>query len=144
MPFLKKRKFFVCTCWFRQNIFLKDYKLHVEYDNDETFLSKYEPLFLDKYAVSAERLKQDVLPLVRSEVEKRRDRGKLYLERCLYVEQNYAPLHPQVYTLEASFLHPAFIEIVKYCKSAGSSKEGLLSLIKKDPIDVIYSSFILN
>ena len=139
MAHLKEKIFYVCACWSRQNIFLKEFKLHVEYDNDETFLSQYESVFSNKYAVSAERLKQEVLPLVRSEVAKRRERGKLYLERCLYVEQNYAPLHPQVYTLETSFLHPAFLEIVKYCKSAGSSKEGLLSLIKKEAPGRAYS-----
>ena len=139
MSFLLKKKFFICTCWFHQNIFLQEFKLHIDYESDETFVAQYAPHFLAKFAVSAERLKQDVLPLVKAEVETRKNRGKLYLERCLYVEQNYTPLHPQVYTLEASFLHPAFVEIVNYCKSAGSSKEGLLSLIKGEAPARAYS-----
>ena len=133
MSHLIGKKFYVCACFFRQNIFLKDFNIHVEYeDDDDKFIAKYGSIFLEKCSVNVDTLKQEIIPIIHAEIENRKNRGKLYLERCLYVEQNYKPLHQQVYTLDANFLDPTFLEIVKYCKSAGRSKEGLLSLIKQE------------
>ncbi|KAI6659957.1 2-oxoglutarate and iron-dependent oxygenase domain-containing protein 2 isoform X1 [Oopsacas minuta] len=139
MSHLKTKKFYVCSCFFYKNIFLKDYALHVEYEGDDKFIAQYESVFTQKYSVNLEKLKQEIIPFVRAEIDKRRDRGKLCLERCMYIEQNYKPLHTQVYTLDPRFLEPAFIQIVNYCKSAGSTKEGLLSLIKKEAPGRSYS-----
>ena len=35
MSHLIGKKFYVCACFFRQNIFLKDFNIHVEYEDDD-------------------------------------------------------------------------------------------------------------
>ena len=139
MSYLKGQQFFVCSCFFRRNIFLKEFKRHVEYEEESKFVSQYKSEFFNRYGVSEEKLKEGILPLVKSEVDKRRKRGQLYLERCLFVEQNYTPLHPQVYSLDPIFLDPIFTKVAHYAKSAGATREGLLSLISEESPDRTFS-----
>ncbi|XP_077776655.1 2-oxoglutarate and iron-dependent oxygenase domain-containing protein 2 isoform X2 [Podarcis muralis] len=103
--------FLACACFFTDNLFVPRYGLHLRYHGDP------------------EQLRRDYGP-VEEEVQRRKELEYCSRERRAIISQNYKPKHPQLYTLQESFLAPEFLETVRYCTSKGADLQGLLDRVE--------------
>uniref|UniRef100_A0A6J0UJU5 2-oxoglutarate and iron-dependent oxygenase domain-containing protein 2 isoform X1 n=2 Tax=Pogona vitticeps TaxID=103695 RepID=A0A6J0UJU5_9SAUR len=125
-----KGGFFGCACFFTENLFLPRYGLHLRYFGDPEQLRRdYGPALRQRGCRSEEEFKA-VIQEVEKEVQRRKELERQSRERKAIISQNYKPKHPQVYTLQESFLAPEFLKIVKYCTSSGACLQGLLSHVE--------------
>ncbi|KAM6423470.1 2-oxoglutarate and iron-dependent oxygenase domain-containing protein 2 isoform 2-T2 [Liasis olivaceus] len=106
-----RARFLACACFFTDNLFVERYGLHLRYLGDP------------------EQLRRDFGP-VEKEVQRRKELDRRSRERKAIISQNYRPKHPQLYTLQESFLIPEFLEIVNYCTSKNADLQGLLHRVE--------------
>ncbi|XP_029426841.1 2-oxoglutarate and iron-dependent oxygenase domain-containing protein 2 isoform X2 [Rhinatrema bivittatum] len=125
----QSKTFYVCACFYRENIFLEDYRLHVRYLHEQQFRRDYEMVLRDRGCRSSEQFRR-VLEKIEKEVQRRTLLGQQSIERRTIIAQCYEPLHPEVYILQDSFLAPEFLETVKFCTSQDADVEGLLRRIQ--------------
>ncbi|XP_051278045.1 2-oxoglutarate and iron-dependent oxygenase domain-containing protein 2 isoform X2 [Dicentrarchus labrax] len=111
-------QFYFCDCFTTDNIFLKDYKLHVRFVSEQQFRLDYQT--------------------ISQEVDRRRRLGVASAERAAAIKDVYHPLHPHVYRLQESYLAPKFKQIVEYCRSPGASEEGLSDLLEEEAAARVY------
>ncbi|KAL9834657.1 2-oxoglutarate and iron-dependent oxygenase domain-containing protein 2 isoform 2-T2 [Geothlypis trichas] len=104
------RPFRGCACFFTDNIFVGRFGLHVRY-RDEPQLRR------DHGRIEAE-------------VQRRKQLPHQSVERRAIISRCYKPKHPEVYTLQDSFLAPEFLEIERFCTSPGADLQGLLSYLE--------------
>ncbi|NWX38549.1 OGFD2 protein, partial [Notiomystis cincta] len=67
---------------------------------------------------------------IEAEVQRRKELIHQSVERRAIISKCYKPKHPEVYTLQESFLAPEFLEIVRFCSSPGADLQGLLSYLE--------------
>ncbi|NWR47711.1 OGFD2 protein, partial [Regulus satrapa] len=67
---------------------------------------------------------------IEAEVQRRKQLIHQSEERRAIISRCYKPKHPEVYTLQDSFLAPEFLEIVSFCTSPGADLQGLLSYLE--------------
>ncbi|KAM4763162.1 2-oxoglutarate and iron-dependent oxygenase domain-containing protein 2 isoform 1-T1 [Cyanocitta cristata] len=68
--------------------------------------------------------------LIEAEVQRRKQLIHQSVERRAIISKCYKPKHPEVYTLQDSFLAPEFLEIVRFCTSPGADLQGLLCYLE--------------
>ncbi|TRZ02120.1 hypothetical protein DNTS_031904 [Danionella cerebrum] len=124
-------RFYSCSCYFTDNIFLEDYKLHIRFISENQFRKNYQNILRSLGCVSEDQFR-DVTGKIQTEVERRRNHLVNSAERAAVVKETYTPLHQHVYHLQESFLAPEFVEMVKYSNSREATFEGLLKLIQKE------------
>ncbi|RMC05750.1 hypothetical protein DUI87_17293 [Hirundo rustica rustica] len=101
------RRFRGCACFFTDNIFVGRFGLHVRYRDGP-------------------QLRRDH-GRIEAEVQRRKELIHQSVERRAIISRCYKPKHPELYTLQDSFLAPEFLEIVRFCTSPGADLQGLLS-----------------
>ncbi|KAL8597404.1 hypothetical protein ACOMHN_022313 [Nucella lapillus] len=106
---------FVCSCFFTHNIVLKKYKLHVLYINKSQFLEQYSGILRQKGCVTETQF-DNAIKEIETEVARRKDLGETTLWRCGEIQNNYVPLHKDVYQLQESNLDPVFLSLVAAAK----------------------------
>ncbi|XP_054749410.1 2-oxoglutarate and iron-dependent oxygenase domain-containing protein 2-like [Lytechinus pictus] len=132
-------RFFVCGCFFTHNIFLKKFKQHVTYfEDDKLFKSSWKEILMKKGCQNEEEL-DAALVQVKAEVERRKLRGSQLLERKEKISAGYKPLYPHLYTLQESYFAPEFLKIVEYCQSMSASSEGLVKRLTKEKANRVFS-----
>ncbi|XP_034548438.1 2-oxoglutarate and iron-dependent oxygenase domain-containing protein 2 isoform X2 [Notolabrus celidotus] len=124
-------QFYVCDCFTTDNIFVKDYKLHVSFVSEKQFRSDYEAT-LRRLGCVTEQQYEDVLTKILQEVDRRRHLRETSAKRAAAIKYEYQPLHPHVYHLQESYLTPKFKQIVEYCRSRNPSEEGLRGLVEEE------------
>ncbi|KAL4636019.1 2-oxoglutarate and iron-dependent oxygenase domain-containing protein 2 isoform X1 [Arapaima gigas] len=124
-----RRTFYTCSCFYTDNIFLEEYKLHVRFTSENQFKKEYHSI-LGRLGCITDVQLESVLKKIKAEVERRQQLCVKSAERIAYIKEFYKPLHKQVYYLQVSYLAPEFLEIVKYCSSDGATKEGLFDYIE--------------
>ncbi|NWI73281.1 OGFD2 protein, partial [Dryoscopus gambensis] len=73
---------------------------------------------------------REVLREIEAEVQRRKQLIHQSVERRAIISKCYKPKHPEVYTLQDSFLAPEFLEIVRFCTSPGADLQGLLRYLE--------------
>ncbi|KAH9492749.1 2-oxoglutarate and iron-dependent oxygenase domain-containing protein 2 [Bulinus truncatus] len=117
---------YICSCFLHKNIFIKKYKIHVTYVNDTQFENEFRQLLRLKGCSTFNQF-NEVLAEVHKEVSYRKSYHKKFLENYLYIQKYYTKLHPEIWTLQPSFLDPRFLTIIE--KAMTGTKESLLSCI---------------
>ncbi|KAG7222159.1 hypothetical protein INR49_016731 [Caranx melampygus] len=125
-----KSRFFTCNCFTTDNIFLKDYKLHVRFESEQQFRLDYQTLLRRLGCVTHQQF-DDVLNEISQEVDRRRRLSVASTERAAAIKDTYQPLHPHVYHLQESYFTPKFKQIVEYCRSSDASEQGLLDWLEE-------------
>ncbi|XP_077776656.1 2-oxoglutarate and iron-dependent oxygenase domain-containing protein 2 isoform X3 [Podarcis muralis] len=122
--------FLACACFFTDNLFVPRYGLHLRYHGDPEQLRRdYGPVLRQRGCRSVEEF-EAVIQEVEEEVQRRKELEYCSRERRAIISQNYKPKHPQLYTLQESFLAPEFLETVRYCTSKGADLQGLLDRVE--------------
>ena len=98
----KPKTFAVCKCIYEKNIFLRDLKLHVTFENEEQFIKDYSN-HIDNVESALHEAKEEVLrrKTVANEVTERRD----------FIQKVYRPLLPDVYNFDSQLLTPEFLSL---------------------------------
>ncbi|XP_051887865.1 2-oxoglutarate and iron-dependent oxygenase domain-containing protein 2 [Pristis pectinata] len=130
----RARRFYTCGCFYTDNIFLQDYRLHV----NRAAAPDLRPILQSKGCKTEEQFKE-VQAKIDQEVQRRRLLSQASLERVAIISAHYKPLNPAVYILQENFLAPEFREIVAYCRSKDADFEGLLDRIQSLPAKRVYS-----
>uniref|UniRef100_A0A672TXT4 2-oxoglutarate and iron dependent oxygenase domain containing 2 n=2 Tax=Strigops habroptila TaxID=2489341 RepID=A0A672TXT4_STRHB len=71
-----------------------------------------------------------VLREIEAEVNRRKELIQQSVKRKAVISKCYKRKHPEVYTLQDSFLAPDFLEIVRYCTSPDARLHGLLRYLE--------------
>ncbi|XP_048744783.2 2-oxoglutarate and iron-dependent oxygenase domain-containing protein 2-like [Ostrea edulis] len=108
--------YFVCRCFFTNNIFLKKYNLHVSYHDIQQLERDYLQVLRKRGCDTEEKL-QEVRDEIEREVDRRKRLGDDSLKRKEIISTKYRPLHPDIYCLKDEYLSPEFLDLVRYCKS---------------------------
>ncbi|XP_076127099.1 2-oxoglutarate and iron-dependent oxygenase domain-containing protein 2 isoform X1 [Alosa pseudoharengus] len=130
-------KFYTCSCFCTDNIFLEDYKLHVKYVSEEQVKWDYQHI-LKTLGCTTVAQYDVVLKKIHAEVERRKSLSVKSAERAEHIKKHYTPLHPNVYHLEEAYLAPEFINLVQYSLGKDATKEGLLKLIHSETAQRVY------
>ncbi|XP_014874869.1 2-oxoglutarate and iron-dependent oxygenase domain-containing protein 2 [Poecilia latipinna] len=125
----KKSRFYTCSCFTTDNIFLDEYKLHVRFVSEHQFRLEYQQL-LTRFGCVTEQQFVDVLTKVSQEVDRRRRICETSAERTAAIKNTYEPLRPHVYHLQDSYLAPKLKQLVAYCSSSDACEEGLTELLE--------------
>ncbi|KAK3514677.1 hypothetical protein QTP70_021762 [Hemibagrus guttatus] len=136
------QRFCTCSCYYTDNIFLEQYKLHVRFTSEEQFQTDYRQI-LQSLGCATDAQYNAVLKKIHAEVERRRNLEAQSAERKSIIKETYKPLHQHVYSLQESFLAPEFVEIVKYSLEDGASEEGLLQLITTEAGRTLYRTWLM-
>ncbi|XP_059719312.1 2-oxoglutarate and iron-dependent oxygenase domain-containing protein 2 isoform X3 [Haemorhous mexicanus] len=123
------RPFRGCACFFTDNIFVGRFGLHVRY-RDEPQLRRDHGRALRERGCRSEEQFREVLREIEAEVQRRKQLPHQSVERRAIISKCYKPKHPEVYTLQDSFLAPEFLEIERFCTSPGADLQGLLSYLE--------------
>ncbi|XP_056148003.1 2-oxoglutarate and iron-dependent oxygenase domain-containing protein 2 [Lampris incognitus] len=129
--------FYSCSCFTTDNIFLKEYKLHVWFVSEHQFRLDYQEV-LRGLGCTTDLQFDDVLQKIAQEVDRRRSLGVKSAERAAVIRGTYQPLHPHVYHIRESFLASEFKQIVNYCRSSEASEEALLRLLQSEAAPRVY------
>ncbi|XP_056232878.1 2-oxoglutarate and iron-dependent oxygenase domain-containing protein 2 isoform X1 [Seriola aureovittata] len=132
-----KSQFYTCNCFTTDNIFLKDYKLHVRFESEQQFRLDYHALLRRLGCVTDQQF-EDVLHEVSQEVDRRRRLSVTSAERAAVIKDVYQPIHPHVYHLQESYLTPKFKQIVELCRSGDPSEHSLLGLLEEEAAPQVY------
>uniref|UniRef100_UPI0037E91318 2-oxoglutarate and iron-dependent oxygenase domain-containing protein 2 isoform X2 n=1 Tax=Semicossyphus pulcher TaxID=241346 RepID=UPI0037E91318 len=124
-------QFYICDCFTTDNIFLKDYKLHVIFVSEQQFRLDYEAS-LRRLGCVTDKQFEDVLDKISQEVDRRRHLSVTSVKRAAAIKDEYQPLHPHVYHLQESYLAPKFRQIVEHCRSRDISEERLLDVVVEE------------
>ncbi|KAJ8385960.1 hypothetical protein AAFF_G00177810 [Aldrovandia affinis] len=136
-------KFYSCSCYYTDNIFLEEYKLHIRFLSAQQFRTDYQTV-LTTLGCSTDRHYEEILKKIEEEVERRRQLGLKSAERSRLIKEAYKPLHKQLYFLQESYLAPEFLHIVNYCRSDEASEEGLLDCILPSAAKQVYRFPVFN
>ncbi|NWI95281.1 OGFD2 protein, partial [Pitta sordida] len=121
--------FLACACFFTDNVFVGRYGIHVRY-RDPRQLRRDHGRALQERGCRSEEQFQAVVREIEAEVQRRKQLIHQSVERRAIISKGYKPKHPEVYTLQDSFLAPEFLGIVRYCTSPGAHLQGLLGYLE--------------
>ncbi|XP_036454256.1 2-oxoglutarate and iron-dependent oxygenase domain-containing protein 2 [Colossoma macropomum] len=131
------QRFYSCSCFCTDNIFLEEPRLHVRFLSEEQFRRDYRSI-LRSLGCATDAQFDSVLQKIQAEVERRQNLEVRSAERKAVIKETYKPLHEHVYYLQESYLTLEFLNIVKYCQTEGASQEGLMDLIHSEAAPRVY------
>ncbi|CAG5115391.1 unnamed protein product [Candidula unifasciata] len=103
-------KEYICSCFFKRNIFLKKYKIHVVFENEKQFEQEYRQNLRFK-GCTTDTQYATVLAEVKEEVARRRSFHESSLANYKDIQSNYERLYPEIWKLKPSFVDPRFVTI---------------------------------
>lgn len=130
-------KFYICSCFSSDNIFLEDYKLHVRFVSEHQFRLDFQSV-LRQLGCSTDAQFETVLLKIAQEIERRRCLNQKSAERAAAIREVYNPFHNHVYQLQEAYLAPEFKQIVDYCRDDSASEDGLLALMQTEAAQRVY------
>jgi len=101
-----------CACYYTENFFVDSPVLgpsHFTFANEADFRREYAPLLQRLTAFQQEEL----LASLEQEAERRRLQPVLASARKARLQAEYAPLHPELWTLRDEWLHDDFVALVR-------------------------------
>ncbi|NXK83115.1 OGFD2 protein, partial [Amazona guildingii] len=123
------RPFLACACFFSDNVFVGRYGLHVRYRDERQLRRDYGRALRERGCRSEEDFGV-ALREIEAEVNRRKELIHQSVKRKAIISKCYKRKHPQVYTLQESFLSPDFLDIVRYCTSPDAHLHGLLRYLE--------------
>ncbi|XP_029018549.1 2-oxoglutarate and iron-dependent oxygenase domain-containing protein 2 [Betta splendens] len=130
-------QFYICKCFTTDNIFLKNYKIHVRFVSEQQFRLDYQSMLRTLGCVTEQQF-DDVINEISQEVNRRRLLSVTSAERVASIKVIYQPLHSNVYCLQETYLAPKFKKIVEYCRHSSASRDGLLDLLEEAAAHRVY------
>ncbi|MBN3296594.1 OGFD2 protein, partial [Amia calva] len=121
--------FYSCACFYTDNIFLEEYKLHIRFLSEQQFRQDYQ-LVLRNRGCTTNKQFEEILHKIGSEIQIRRQLDVNSAQRKALICEVYKPLHRHLYSLQESYLAPEFLEMVRYSHSKDASAEGLLNFMQ--------------
>ncbi|KAG7171856.1 2-oxoglutarate and iron-dependent oxygenase domain-containing protein 2-like [Homarus americanus] len=121
-----RTQFCICKCFFTNNMFLKDYNLHVIYRDKAQFIQEYAQVLQSKGCQDPE----SIIPKLEAESLRRRQLHDESWKRRMQVAKDYKPLHPEIFTLQPSFLDAKFHEIVQLAQDPEQTSEDIIKYMK--------------
>nr|XP_057926062.1 2-oxoglutarate and iron-dependent oxygenase domain-containing protein 2 isoform X1 [Doryrhamphus excisus] len=141
---MESKQFYTCKCFMTDNIFLKDYKLHVRFITEEQFRQDYEALLKRLGCVTQQQF-EDIFSQISQEVDRRMRLAVTCVERKSVIKNTYQPLHPHVYRLQETFLTPEFKDLVECCrKSRNVTLSCLSELLEEEAAPRVYRFPVFN
>nr|XP_055055197.1 2-oxoglutarate and iron-dependent oxygenase domain-containing protein 2 isoform X2 [Misgurnus anguillicaudatus] len=131
------KRFYTCSCFITDNIFLEEYKLHVRFVSESQFKKDFQNILRSSGCVTESQF-SDVLVKIHAEIVRRQNHEFKSAERTAAIKEIYKPLHQHVYNLQETFLAPEFLQMVKYCSSSEATVDGLIKLIQKEAAQRVY------
>ncbi|XP_069135987.1 2-oxoglutarate and iron-dependent oxygenase domain-containing protein 2-like [Argopecten irradians] len=131
-------KFFVCKCFYTHNYFLKEYKMHVVFENEGQFLKDYKNILKRQGCNTGLKLNH-VMNQLLLERERRRNLGSDYLRRKQMIQNQYHHLHPEIYTLKESYFAPEFLELIDLCSQSDVTADKVLNVVSPTGAERVYS-----
>ncbi|XP_063430265.1 2-oxoglutarate and iron-dependent oxygenase domain-containing protein 2-like [Mytilus trossulus] len=132
------KRFFVCSCFYSHNFFLKKYNTHVVFTSEQQLLDQYLKTLRNKGCATEDQIKE-VLNEVKKELHRRETLGQAYLERRKLIQDKYIPKHPQIFKLKEEFLSPDFISLVKFCQDSKTTCSDVINKIQNGPAAKCYT-----
>ncbi|XP_051777532.1 2-oxoglutarate and iron-dependent oxygenase domain-containing protein 2 isoform X1 [Erpetoichthys calabaricus] len=117
-------QFYHCSCFYTDNIFLTEFKLHIKYTSEEQFRQTYGAILRKRGCSTTEHF-QKVLKQIEKEIYRRKLLDEEAIERSAMIREIYKPFHRHVYVLQESYLAPEFLEIVTFSKCENASMDRL-------------------
>ncbi|GFS16975.1 2-oxoglutarate and iron-dependent oxygenase domain-containing protein 2 [Elysia marginata] len=102
---------YVCSCFFKYQIFIKKYGLHVCYDNDVQFEADFRQSLRFR-GCSTDKQYTDVLSQVKGEVERRKNYHSRFLSNYLR-NREYRYVYPELVQLQTSHLDCRFLDMMQ-------------------------------
>ncbi|XP_050409898.1 2-oxoglutarate and iron-dependent oxygenase domain-containing protein 2 [Patella vulgata] len=130
--------FYNCACYYTNNIFLEEYKIHVKFIDEEQFRQEYEQILREKGCDTNEQL-DHVLQTILLEVNRRKNANKDLIRRKQIIKDLYKPYHPAIYTLKQQYLHPKFLEIWHLCNNPHVKLKDILNHLSCEAANQVYS-----
>ncbi|ESO97781.1 hypothetical protein LOTGIDRAFT_228345 [Lottia gigantea] len=131
-------KFFKCQCYFKKNIFIKEFNLHITFLNREQFCKTYREILRDRGCKSEEQV-NTIISQIEKEIERREKVNEESMKRKQFIKEFYKPLHPHIYTLKADYFHSGFLKLVDVCKKPNVKSTEVLELITTEKAQKVYS-----
>lgn len=130
---------YVCRCFYEKNIYLEDFGLHVTFVGDETVFKMCYGEILSGHGCSEQEI-EDVIILVKREVDRRKELHSKAAERSCFIWHHYNKIHPELFEVKELYLEPEFTRIVNYAKSEEATFDGLISFptVEKHTASQVY------
>jgi len=109
-----RKVFGICKCFYTENIYLKEFNLHVIYHNKTQFLKEYSSVLKNLGCNCPKHIPVQI----EEEVSRRKQLQGDAAYRHKYIIQHYVPKNPQVYKLQPHFIHPALEELVQLTRGS--------------------------
>ncbi|XP_047141969.1 2-oxoglutarate and iron-dependent oxygenase domain-containing protein 2 isoform X1 [Hydra vulgaris] len=125
----------ICKCFLTNNIFVKSCGIHFTFRGDKEFINDYKEFFSENNYSNFEI--SEVIKEIHAEIERRKENGKLSLLRKKIINENYIPLHREIYVLKDDYLHREFLCLVQEsCHPLTSRKTLINKLLKTEEPEV--------
>ncbi|XP_043228300.1 2-oxoglutarate and iron-dependent oxygenase domain-containing protein 2-like [Amphibalanus amphitrite] len=103
-----RKVFGICKCFYTENIFLKEFNIHITYINKTQFLKDYSPILKELGCKCPKHIPEQI----EEEVTRRKQLQGDSASRHKHIIQRYVPKNPSVYKLQPYCLQPALLELV--------------------------------
>ena len=118
-----------CACFLEKNYFLKKYNIHVSYHGENSLSEDMKKMLLSLNVPASDF--ENVLKTLQIERCRRLDLGADSFKRKTKINNEYQPLHPHLYVLQESFLHPYFLKLTEYTKSSSATFNNLVEKLEE-------------
>ncbi|XP_046572774.1 2-oxoglutarate and iron-dependent oxygenase domain-containing protein 2-like [Haliotis rubra] len=137
------KTFYSCRCFYTKNIFLKQFGIHIQYDNKKQFISQFEQVLRDKGCNTEEQL-EDVIQKIQEEIDRRQSLGRASLARQRIISATYQPRHEDIYKLKEDYLAPEFLDLVAQCKSEGVTADAVMKRLQPQDGSRLYKFHVFQ
>ncbi|XP_065663799.1 2-oxoglutarate and iron-dependent oxygenase domain-containing protein 2 isoform X3 [Hydra vulgaris] len=119
----------ICRCFLTNNIFVKSCGIHFTFRGDKEFINDYKEFFSENKYNNFEI--DEIMEEIHAEIERRKENGKLSLLRKKIINENYIPLHREIYVLKDDYLHREFLYLVQVACHPLTTRSILISNLLK-------------
>ncbi|KAK3599067.1 hypothetical protein CHS0354_024393 [Potamilus streckersoni] len=131
-------EFYVCSCFYTHNFYIKELGLHAIYISKEQFLIQYSKV-LKQHGYSTDERIQSILSQLENELQRRENLGPAFLHRKSIIREKYKMLHPEIFQLKTEFLQPEFLNLVNYCKQSDATVGGVMQYLEETQVKNVYA-----
>lgn len=124
-----RKVFGICKCFYTENIFIKEFNLHVTYVNKAQFLKDFSPVLKQLGC----KCPKSITVQIEEEISRRKQLQTDAASRHSTIIQQYVPRNPTVYKLQPYFLHPDMLELVQLAQSPGITADQLMGWMQSLP-----------
>ncbi|ELT89610.1 hypothetical protein CAPTEDRAFT_169278 [Capitella teleta] len=127
--------FYVCSCFYSRNYYVPKLGKHVIYNTKDAFIDQYKEVLVSAGLGSSI---ESIAGEIEDERLRRQNLGIESAKRRAEIAARYSPLHPDIYHLKESHLHPRFISLVKLSNSLNCKKDLIQHIESLKGADQVY------